>query len=186
MNYYDVTTNIVDELKNNLRNVDDKQIDDVTNQIINANRIFFAGAGRSGLMIKTFAMRLMHMGLNCYVVSEIVTPSIQKGDLLIIASGSGETASLVSMATKAKKIGANVSLFTIHSDSSIGKIADNYVVIPGVTFKSDKDDTTSSIQPMGSLFEQSLFFVFESIVIMLMNKLNKKNEDMIGLHANLE
>jgi len=186
MNYYEIATTIADELKYNLKQIDDSQIENVINQILKVNRIFFAGAGRSGLMIKTFAMRLMHMGLNCYVVSEIVTPSIQENDLLIIASGSGETASLVSMANKAKKIGANVCLFTIHNDSTIGKLTDNYVVIPGVTFKSNKDDTTSSIQPMGSLFEQSLFFVFESLVIMLMNKLDKKNEDMIGLHANLE
>ena len=58
-------------------------------------------------------MRLMHMGKQVYVVGEIVTPSIQQGDLLLIVSGSGETESLVAMAKKAKRLGATIATVTI-------------------------------------------------------------------------
>lgn len=77
-----------------------------------ANKVFVAGAGRSGFMIRSLAMRLMHMEIQAYVVGETVTPGLGEGDLLIIGSGSGETKSLISMAEKAKKLGASLALLT--------------------------------------------------------------------------
>ena len=64
--------------------------------ILAAETIFVAGAGRSGLAMKSFAMRLMHMGFDTYVVGETVTPSITDKAVLLIGSGSGSTSSLVS------------------------------------------------------------------------------------------
>ncbi|GAA6621429.1 hypothetical protein [Scytonema sp. NUACC26] len=57
--------------------------------ILNTKRIFVEGEGRSGFAIRMAAMRLMHLGLQDYVVGETTTPSIEKGDLLIACSGSG-------------------------------------------------------------------------------------------------
>lgn len=53
-----------------------------------ARRIFISGDGRSGLMGKAIAMRLMHGGYEVYVVGETITPSIGKGDVLLLVSGS--------------------------------------------------------------------------------------------------
>lgn len=81
--------------------------------IADANAIFVFGAGRSLLMLKAVAMRLMHIGLEVHVVGDVVTPALQKGDLLLLASASGETASLVNVATKAQQLGGTVALLTI-------------------------------------------------------------------------
>ena len=64
-------------------------------------------------MGKSFAMRMMHMGIDAYVIGETVTPNFEKDDILIIGSGSGETKSLVSMAEKAKSIGGTIAAVTI-------------------------------------------------------------------------
>ena len=91
---------ITKELEATLGSIKEEQTVQLVDCIQQAKRIFIAGRGRSGLMVNCFAMRLMHMGKKVFVVGEIVTPSIEKGDLLLIASGSGETGSLVSMAKK--------------------------------------------------------------------------------------
>ncbi len=61
---------------------------------MNQKKIFVAGAGRSGFMAKSFPMRMMHMGIDAYVIGETVTPNFEKDDILIIESGSGETKGL--------------------------------------------------------------------------------------------
>ena len=71
-----------------------------------SSRIFVAGAGRSGLCMRAFGMRLMHLGKTVYVVGETTTPSIAATDLLILGSGSGRTASLLAMAEQAQRRGA--------------------------------------------------------------------------------
>ncbi|WP_457753951.1 3-hexulose-6-phosphate synthase, partial [Thermococcus sp.] len=73
--------------------------------MIGANKIFIYGAGRSGLVGKAFAMRLMHLDFNVYVVGETITPAFEEGDLLIAISGSGETRTIVDAAEIAKKQG---------------------------------------------------------------------------------
>merc|ERR1712093_748806 len=59
-------------------------------------------------MAKSFAMRMMHMGFDAYVIGETVTPTFEKDDILIIGSGSGETKSLVMIAEKAKTISGKI------------------------------------------------------------------------------
>ena len=73
-------------------------------------RIFIAGAGRSGLVSRFFAMRLMHAGYSVFIVGEIVTPSIRKGDLFMVLSGSGETETMLAFTKSAKKQGAKIAL----------------------------------------------------------------------------
>ena len=90
------------ELSRTLSAISPVQMEQLADAILKAKRIFVAGAGRSGMMARCFVMRLMHMGLQAYMVGEVVTPGIAAGDLLLIASGSGETASLACMAKKAK------------------------------------------------------------------------------------
>ena len=75
-----------------------------------SNHIYLTGAGRSGLMIRSFANRLLHLGYNISVVGEISSPHTHPGDLLLISSGSGETKSLISQAEIAKQNGLKVAL----------------------------------------------------------------------------
>lgn len=181
-----ISIEAVKELEKTLLLVEAGPGEKLVKMITEARRIFVAGAGRSGLMMKAFAMRLMHMGLDAYVVGEVVTPSIQKDDLLIIGSGSGETGSLAVMSKKAKSIGANLALVTIFPESTIGKSADIIVKIPAPTPKASQNSGRTSIQPMGNLFEQSLLLLMDSVAISLMNKLGKDSAEMFTRHANLE
>ena len=166
--------------------MDDAQAESLADHILQANSIFVAGAGRSGLGIKAFAMRLMHIGYQVHVVGEITTPNIKEGDLLLIGSGSGETQSLVSMAKKAKSLGAKVALVTIFPQSTIGSCADCIVKIDAPTPKSALANESKSIQPMGSLFEQCLLLLLDIIILKLMDRSGKDSDTMFTRHANLE
>lgn len=176
---------IIKELDQTVELIMDEEAERLVNSILESKKIFMAGAGRSGFMAKSFAMRMMHMSLDPYVVGETVTPNLEKDDILIIASGSGETKSLVSIAQKAKDIGATLAVVTISPESTIGKLSDIVVKLPG----SPKDKKTSqykTIQPMASLFEQTLLLLFDAVILRCMKKKGLDSNTMFGRHANLE
>lgn len=177
---------IINELETTLSNVPDDQAEELANIILKSKKIFVSGAGRSGFVVKAFCMRLMHMGIDAYVVGETVTPNLTDEDILIIGSGSGATESLVVMAQKAKEIGAKIALVTILKGSLIGKLADIELTIPAPTPKIEKDTGFKSIQPMGSLFEQSLLLTLDALILVLMSKYDKDSDAMFTRHANLE
>ena len=179
-------TSVTEELSRTLDSVSFAQQEKLADEILKANRVFVAGAGRSGMMARCFAMRLMHMGLKAYMVGEVVTPSIAAGDLLVIASGSGETESLVSMAKKAKRLGAAVATVTIYPEATIGQMSGAVVEIHAPTSKSNIDTGIRSVQPMGSLFEQSLLICLDYVILILMDKKQITGEEMFTRHANLE
>lgn len=180
-------TAILKELERTLTQIDDAEMQTLAEHVLRSNQVFIAGAGRSGLMGKAFAMRLMQMGLQVYVAGDTVTPGIGPNDMLLLCSGSGETGSLTLMAKKAVSAGSRVGLITIKPDSTIGQMADTIVRIPA----SAKEETDSSgagvtIQPMGSLFEQGLLLCMDALVLTMMEKKGITGSDMFGRHANLE
>jgi 6-phospho-3-hexuloisomerase len=165
--------------------ISDKEAEQLVNEILESKKVFVAGAGRSGLMMKSFAMRMMQMGFDAYVVGETVTPNLEKGDLFIVGSGSGETKGLVSMVQKAKNLEGTVALVTISPASTIGKLADMTVKLPGSP-KDQADVESKTIQPMGALFEQTLLLFFDTIILKLMDKKEMSGAVMFTRHANLE
>ena len=178
---------VATELGECLSKISPENIESALDELSKANRVFLAGAGRSALAIRGFAMRLMHMRKVTYVVGETTTPGIASGDLLVIGSGSGQTASLLAMAQKAKTLGARLLLVTIDPESPIGKLSDCIIRIPAPSPKAQTGESSSvSIQPMGSLFEQSLLVLLDSMVLLLMDKENFSSDEMFASHANLE
>ena len=178
---------IVDELANDARLVDGTQLDALADLILDADRVFVAGAGRSGFAARAFANRLMHVGLTVFFVGEPTTPSLQREDVLIVGSGSGETASLVSMARKARELGARVATLTIFPENTIGGLSEVVVAIPGVTSKVEPaSGKGSSIQTPGSSFEQLSWLTYDAIVITLRQRLGLSDADLFARHANLE
>jgi len=178
---------IIREIGQVLGQVNTTALEELATAVRAANRVFVAGAGRSGLMAKAFAMRLMHMGFTVYVVGETVTPSLAAGDLLLLASGSGETGSLVTMADKCKKLQAKLAVLTASPGSTIGRCADIVVQVPAVTKEKEAADTRSiTAQPMGSLFEQSILLLMDAIIVRLMELQEKTSTTMFSRHANLE
>ncbi len=144
-------------------------------------RIFIAGAGRSGLVSKFFAMRLMHAGYSVYIVGEIVTPSIREGDLFLVLSGSGETETMLAFTKAAKKKGAKVALICTKASSTIGDLAD-------VTFQIGKPELYSKVtaMPMGTTFELSTLLFLESTIAHVIHEKGIPEEEMRTRHANLE
>ncbi|MNC21376.1 3-hexulose-6-phosphate isomerase [compost metagenome] len=187
MNGKQYAAGILKELERTLGQIDNEEMQVMAEHILQSEKVFVAGAGRSGLMGKAFAMRLMHMGIQAYAAGEAVTPGIGPKDLLLLCSGSGETGSMILMAKKAAGMGARIGLMTIKPDSTIGKMANATIRIPA----SAKEEAASSgaavtIQPMGSLFEQGLLLGLDALVLMLMEKKSITGSDMFGRHANLE
>lgn len=184
MNTRGYTDEILAELKRTLSSIKDEDAEKAVEGILRAQKVFVAGGGRSGFMAKAFVMRMMHVGLEAYVVGETVTPNLEPDDIFIVGSGSGETQSLAAMTGKAKNIGATVVVITTNSTSTIGKLADIPIEIPAQA----KAEGTSgkSIQPMGSLFEQSLLLFYDAVILRFMDKKGLKSDVMYGRHANLE
>ena len=121
---------MTDEISRRIEEISDDEISSFTSAILTAHRIYVAGAGRSGLIARAFAMRLMHIGLESYVVGETVTPAMEPGDAVVVFSGTGETNSMVDIAESTKALGGTLCVITSHSGSRIGKLADYTVEIP--------------------------------------------------------
>ena len=152
--------------------------------ITNAEHIFIMGAGRTGLMMKAAAMRLMHLGYKVHVVGETTAPAIEKGDVLIAGSGSGTTSGIVRAAETAKKVGAGVLCFTTNADSRLALLADHTVTIPAAQ-KQERNETISK-QYAGSLFEQSLLLVFDALIQTLWGLEGSSASELWKRHANME
>ena len=140
-------------------------------------RIFLCGAGRSGLMMKAFAMRLAQMGKTVYVVGETVTPAIAKGDLLILASASGTTAGVLRCAHTAKEIGADLYSMTSTPTSPLAILSDSFTCLHAPT-----KDTANAEGIMGTVFEQAVLLLCDHIARLLC----KDPAAMRARHANLE
>ncbi|TWI58088.1 6-phospho-3-hexuloisomerase [Halalkalibacter nanhaiisediminis] len=176
---------VVEELNRTVDLISDEEAEQLVNKILESKKIFVAGAGRSGFMGKSFVMRMMHMGIDAYVIGETVTANFEKDDLLIIGSGSGETKTLISIAEKAKSIGGTVAAVTIFPESTIGKLANITVKLPGAP-KDQSESDYKTIQPMGSLFEQTMLLFYDAVILRFMEKKGLDTNKMYGKHANLE
>lgn len=177
---------ILGELHHTLNMIDKNQITACAQEIQTSRRTFVGGAGRSGLMMRAFAMRLMHLGFPVFVLGETITPGIERRDLLLLGTGSGTTSSLVTYASKAKSLGARVGVITIRTHSLIASDSDFQINIPAPSSKIDSASFNTSLQPMGSLFEQSLLLVTDIIVAKLMESTSQDSAEMFVRHANLE
>ncbi len=149
-----------------------------------ANRTFTFGAGRSGLALKAFAMRLSQLGLTSFVVGETTTPAIQEGDLLIVASASGTTSQVVNGAKIAKANGAKVLLFSTSTDNPLGNLADEIILLAGKG-KYDKVSLATK-QPMGSLFEHQVWLLGDALTMAYMDAYDVDETQMQAAHANIE
>ena len=180
------TLTILNELTQNAEKMNTDQITAFLAEIKKAKHIFLSGAGRSGIAIQAFANRLMHLGFSVSLVGEISSPHSNPGDLLIICSGSGETGSLKSLAEKAKQSGVDLALVTMKKESTIGKLANAVLVLPGTTKEENDRNADDFTQPMGSAFEQLAFLMFDGMVLNLMEETGETSEKMFGRHADFE
>lgn len=157
-------------------------------------KVLVMGAGRSGLVGRAFAMRLMHLGFNVYVLGETITPSIGRDDVVMAISGSGRTQLIVTAAEAAKKVGAKVIAITSYPDSPLGRLADIVVEIPGRTKLAPDIDYFARqilgihepLAPLGTLFEDTAMAFLDGVTVELMHRLGKSEKDLKLRHANIE
>lgn len=169
---------VEDELLGVLERVDEKKTEDFVKIILKSKRIFLTGSGRSGFVANAFAMRLVQLGLKVYVVGESATPAVEKRDLLIVVSGSGETKIIEDITKESKNLGVSVCLITANKNSKISKLSDLVIEIKAKT----KANHEKSIEPLGTLFEQSALIYLDAVVLLLMKKLGKDEKIMKTKH----
>ncbi|WP_448635015.1 6-phospho-3-hexuloisomerase [Pedobacter panaciterrae] len=167
-----------------LKQMDFNEVATLVNYVGSANNIFIIAAGRSGFAMRSAAMRFMHLGLKVYFVGETITPAILKGDLLIAASGSGTTSTIVRAAQKAKEVEAIVVAISTQEHSLLSGLADQLILIPAAG-KQDLESSRSR-QYAGSLFEQFLLLLMDSVFQSLWKFNGIPAAELWKRHANLE
>lgn len=159
-------------------------------------KIFVIGMGRSGFVGRAFALRLMNLGFNVYFLGETITPAAGKGDLLIAISGTGTTKMVLTASQAAKDIGATVVAITSFPESPLGQIADLIVTVKGRTkagWPREEDylarqliGEREPLTPLGSIFENNCMVFLDALIVELMHRMGKTEEDLRQRHATIE
>jgi 6-phospho-3-hexuloisomerase len=186
---------------NNIQQADDDQIDQMADLIVRTSthdgRILIVGAGRTGLVGKSFGMRLYHLGFDVAIVGETIVPRARNVDTIIALSGSGKTTFTVDSARAGKKVGASVIAITSNPKSQLAELADFTVLIKGKTKIDTPPDKFSyterqlegfhqALSPLGSMFELTCYLFLEGMIAILMNRLGLQEEDLRRRHTNIE
>jgi len=181
-----------------IKDLDLNQVEKMITLILEAKdrKIFVVGMGRSGFVGRAFALRLMNLGFNVYFLGETITPAAGKDDLVIAISGTGMTKLVLSAATAAKEIGAKVVAITSYKDSTLGQIADQIVLIGGRTkmgWPREEDYLARQIlgereplSPLGSIFENNCMVFLDGLIVELMYRMKKNENDLKTRHATIE
>jgi 6-phospho-3-hexuloisomerase len=189
----------IEEILKNIESATEYIEEDTINKFMDvlteSKNVFVIGAGRSGLVAKAFAMRLMHLGISTYVVGETISPAIYDDDCILAISGSGETKTIVSPVKIAKDRGSKVLALTSYPESSLGKLADSIMLVKGRT-KVDMDDEDylkrqidgnyTSLTPLGTAFELTSLIFLDGLITDLMQKMGKTETDLKNRHTVLE
>ncbi|WP_319757023.1 SIS domain-containing protein [uncultured Sphaerochaeta sp.] len=182
MDIHRAGTDILHEISLHFENLNFIQLESLAKQIMKADAVFLLGAGRSKLMLSTFCLRLNHLGITSYIVGEIPCPPTTPKSLIIAASGSGKTCSIMSILNKQKQLGTNIFLITANNEDSFEEYADNIlrIDVPNSLFKK----LPGSNQLMRTAFEQIVFLIGESIVYELSQDI--PHDTIASRHTNLE
>jgi len=169
-------------------------------------RRFIVGSGRTGFMMKNFAMCLMHLDIGeIYVIGETITPAVEgKNDLIIAASGSGSTMEVINPSKVAKELGATVISLTSDKDSLLAQSSDDIIYIPvkeTLSKVSNLENSTNRDEHgyienqirgqfkksavLGTLFEDTIAIFLDEVIEICMNILEKTEKELELKHENL-
>lgn len=154
--------------------------------IVGAKRIFVMGVGREGIAARGFAMRLMHLGKETHWIWDDTTPGMFGGDLFIAVNGSGRIGHIHYVVEQAKKSGAAILVVTGSPEEKTPKLADNVLFVPAAVYNGTDPRCVPSIQPMGNLFEQHLFLLFDILIMLLEKEMKSSHAEMEKRHRNIE
>ncbi|MGP8109900.1 MAG: SIS domain-containing protein [Thermoplasmata archaeon] len=143
-----------------------------------APQIFVYGAGRSGIVGRAFAMRLVQTGLRAYVIGESVTPIVRKGDTVFILSGQGESYSSMQTANIVRREGADLIVLTAHATS---KLAHAATILLALEFPEEPE--RPRFAPLGTLFESASLRLTDAIIAELLAAGGESEASMRRRHA---
>jgi 6-phospho 3-hexuloisomerase len=180
-----------------LSKADNTRLEALVELLLGARRLFVMGAGRSGLVGRFFAMRMMHLGKEVYVAGETNTPRIGRDDLLLIVSASADSLFCEEAVRKSQAEGARVALITqIRPESTrvLPAMVDCCIELERRANLQERWNYSRQRQasetvkpyPMGSLFECSVLMMLESLVSMIIVRQQVPEEAMIERHTILE
>ena len=182
----------------NLSRVDDAQVEKCMELVLGHrdSQILVLGAGRSGLVGRALALRLLHLGYKVHVLGDTIVPSIQENDLVIAISGSGKTKLVTAAVEAAKMVGATILAITSFPDSPLAKLGDHVVQVKGRIIESEEGRQDyfarqilglhEPLAPLGTLFEDSCMILVDAIIPVLMDEMKLSEEHLNRLHANIE
>ncbi|MEE9605073.1 MAG: 6-phospho-3-hexuloisomerase [Candidatus Scalindua sp.] len=179
------TKMIINEVRDVLAEIKEDEFKRFIDTIKSSKNIFVTGQGRSGLVARTFAMRLTHIGFTCYVVGDTTTPNIDKGDMLIVCSSSGTTSITCHIAGLAKRLNAFIVVITAHPNSELSNYATLTIEIPAREI-GQVLQSRCSVQFRSTLFEQACLVYLDAVILTLVRLLNREEVEMQKRHANLE
>ncbi len=182
MQMNEILKTVSEEVGKVCSSVDEMELEALGTKIEEADSIYIYGNGRSGLVGRMTAMRLMHSGYRVYVIGETTTPAFREGDLLLILSGSGKGHSVRTMTEKAKRLGGNTALVTASDDKELRETFDAVLSIDAST----KHNDIPTIQPLGNQFDQSMHLILDGLIIHLNKKAVKDDREIKAKHFNLE
>ena len=109
--------------------INNQDIHNCAKMIINARRIYFVGIGYSGIIAQDSNYKFMRIGLNCMSFDSshtmIMMASImEKEDLLIAISHTGETDAIIKTVELAKQNNVDVISITQNQESKLKDISD--------------------------------------------------------------
>lgn len=185
MNFQRTGVAALSEIEKGFAGIDPTGVDKLLATIASARRIAVYGVGREGLMVKAFAMRLYHLGLDAHVVGDMTTPALDQGDLLIVSAGPGMFSTVAGLVGVAKTAGAATVCFTAQPAGDVPQMCDMVLVLPAQTMADDRSGS-SSVLPMGSLYEGVQFLTGEILILMLAERLGVDAVAMRANHTNLE
>ncbi|MGA2641499.1 MAG: SIS domain-containing protein [Spirochaetia bacterium] len=176
---------ILNELHTALNAVDEEQAERLVDAVLAAEKVFTIGVGRVFLSLQAFVKRLNHLGIPSWHVGAINEPAITPRDLLIVASGSGESAIPVAIARIARQHGAHIAHIGSNAGSSLAPLSEVFVRIP-VKTKLARPDEIPSAQIMSSLFEQCVLLLLDGIALRIAERKHLAIGSFRAFHANLE
>ena len=174
------------ELKGVFDQLNEADVEIALDMIVHAKTTVVFGGGRERLQIMGFAMRMHHLGMKVAVEGEMTTPPVGKGDLFLVTVGPGEISTALALLDVARRAGASILVLTAQPKGRAAADADFVLTIPAQTMADDHGEKTSSVLPMGSLYEGALFVLFEVMVLKLRERLRISPEAMRLNHTNLE
>ena len=184
--YAEASGAVLKELQRTLSRIDPSSLERLKDDILAADQVFFVGVGRVMLSLQSVCKRLAHLGIKAHYVGEITEPHLNKGDLLIVGSGSGGSLFPLGIAKKAR---AAVDCKIVHigsnPESEMKDLCDYMVRIP-VRTKLYLEDEIDSCQPMTSLFEQSLLLLGDILAKLIIEEKHLDMKSLWQYHANME